>query len=197
VTNATESRTRASALPAVERRAAIVAATLPLLYEHGEAVSTRQIAEAAGVAEGTIFRVFPDKRALLKAAVEAAFDAAPIERAISAIDRSQPLDDQLVEVMALLQQRFGSIWRLLPVARDIGVIRSGSAKRPDMRALTELLAPFADQLRVDPEVAARRIRSLALATSHPGFEPDGPPAPEETVSLLLDGLRHAPSEVRR
>ena len=39
----------------------IVAATLPLLLEHGELVTTRQIAEAAGIAEGTIFRVFADK----------------------------------------------------------------------------------------------------------------------------------------
>ncbi|MCU1430433.1 MAG: DNA-binding transcriptional regulator, AcrR family, partial [Actinomycetia bacterium] len=36
----------------------IVAATLPLLLEHGDRVTSRQIAEAAGIAEGTIFRAF-------------------------------------------------------------------------------------------------------------------------------------------
>ena len=53
-----------------ERRKAIVEATLPLLAQYGAGVTTRQIAEAAGIAEGTIFRVFPDKPALLMAAAE-------------------------------------------------------------------------------------------------------------------------------
>ena len=195
--SATETRTRASALPADQRRAAIVDATLPLLYEHGATVSTRQIAEAAGIAEGTIFRVFPDKQALLQAAVETAFDTAPIEEAIAAIDRGQPLEGQLVEAMRLLQSRFATIWRLLPVARDLGVIRPGAPKRPDVRAVTELLTPFADELRLDPETSARRLRSMALATSHPGFEPEGPPPAEEIVTLLLDGLRRPARKGRR
>jgi AcrR family transcriptional regulator len=54
-------RRRASMLPPEERRSMIVAATLPLLVEHGEMVTTRQIADAAGIAEGTIFRVFADR----------------------------------------------------------------------------------------------------------------------------------------
>ncbi len=52
---------RAESLPPDERRAMIIEAMLPLLLEHGEMVTTRQIAEAAGIAEGTIFRVFADK----------------------------------------------------------------------------------------------------------------------------------------
>ena len=66
---------RAEALPADERRAMIVEAMLPLLLEHGEMVTTRQIAEAAGIAEGTIFRVFADKDELIAAVVEHAADA--------------------------------------------------------------------------------------------------------------------------
>ena len=53
-----------------ERRRAIIDAVVPLLTQHGADVTTKQIAEAAGIAEGTIFRVFPDKRALLWATAE-------------------------------------------------------------------------------------------------------------------------------
>ena len=66
---ATRRRTgRAAPMAPDDRRRAIVDAVVPLLLEHGGDVTTRQIAEAAGIAEGTIFRVFPDKPALLMAA---------------------------------------------------------------------------------------------------------------------------------
>src|SRR3954449_4932785 len=78
---------RATALPPDERRSMIVAATLPLLLEHGDRVTSRQIAEAAGVAEGTIFRAFADKDEIIAAVVEAALDPAPLEAAVSAVPR--------------------------------------------------------------------------------------------------------------
>jgi AcrR family transcriptional regulator len=100
-----------------------VAATLPLLLEHGPAVTTRQIAEAAGVAEGTVFRVFPDKESLLEAVVESAFDMTAIDAALAAIDPAQPLEDRLPQRRHHRQRRRHRGHRLhLPN-------RSGDARR--------------------------------------------------------------------
>ena len=63
-------RKRAAPMAPDERRRAIIDAVVPLLTQHGPDVTTKQIAEAAGIAEGTIFRVFPDKQALLWATAE-------------------------------------------------------------------------------------------------------------------------------
>ena len=103
---------RAAALPADERRLMIVRATLPLLLKNGEMVTTRQIAEAAGIAEGTIFRVFADKDEVISAALDLALDNAPLERALASIDSSQPFENCVYWAVQILQQRVVDIWRL-------------------------------------------------------------------------------------
>ncbi len=71
---------RATSMSPDDRRKAIVTALVPLIIERGGEVSTREIAQAAGIAEGTIFRVFPDKKSLLLAAAEEAINPAGARR---------------------------------------------------------------------------------------------------------------------
>jgi AcrR family transcriptional regulator len=172
-------------MPPDERRAAIAEATLPLLLERGLGVTTRQIAEAAGIAEGTIFRAFPDKDAVVHAAVELAFDPSASERALAAIDPDLPFERQLAEAVAVIQHRLSIIWRLVTL---VGEHRKMPPRPPGSPVLTELMRRNAHRVRVDPERAAQQLRALTLAVSHPALA-DEPLSPDEIVSLLLDGIR--------
>ena len=183
---------RAAALPPEARRQAIAEATLELLLHKGAGVTTRQIAEAAGIAEGTIFRAFADKDAVLRAAVDLAFDTAPTERALEAIDRREPLERQLTEAVRIIQERSSSIWRVVEAVGDTDVMRHHEHRPPaDLEALADLFRPHRHELRPDhdPALAARELRALTLALTHPALFGDEPMTPEAIVALLLHGIR--------
>jgi len=167
--NAAHSGTRRQRVPALspeQRRAALIAATIPLLREHGANVSTRQIAEAAGVAEGTIFGVFKDKVSLLRAAVLAALDPTPLLRDLKAIDPGLPLRARLVAAARLVRAHVadqGSLYFLVrgPLfaddRRSLGELMAG--RYLILNELTSLIEPDARLLRRSPAVAARLLRS--------------------------------------
>ncbi len=184
---------RAAPLSPEARRASIIAATLPLLRIHGRSVTTSQIAMAAGVAEGTLVRVFPDKDALIEAAVTSAFDPAPAEAELARVDPALPLRDKLIEAIEIMQHRVSQIWQLISMLQ---LPAPPPERRPPPQAddtrlralLVSLFECHRDELRCSPEQAARLFRALAFAGSHPRLI-DQPLTPHEVVSLLLDGIR--------
>jgi AcrR family transcriptional regulator len=177
---------RAAALPAEERRSMIVSAALPLLVEHGDAVTTRQIADAAGIAEGTIFRVFPDKDSVIRAVIDAVFDRKHLEVALAAIDRDRPLPEVLEDGIAHLQERVVSIWR---VASSVGPRFHDSTRRSLIVSpwLEQVLAAHRKELTLKPIEAARVLQSLTLAVTHPNLT-EKPMAPAQIVDLFLHGV---------
>jgi AcrR family transcriptional regulator len=191
---------RAAPLAPPERRAAIVAATLPLLRRHGLSVTTRQIAEAAGVAEGTIFSVFPDKEALLAEALEAAFDPEPTRARLAAIDPSGALEERLVTAVEIVQSHLAGVWQLLSAVGPEPLAKGSPTKRrkaggvfdsKELAALFEHAAgePGGPQLRLEPAAASQALIGLTLAGTHPAVVGDTPLPAAEIVSLLLDGIR--------
>jgi AcrR family transcriptional regulator len=189
---------RAAALPPEERRKALIEATLPLVLAHGPEVSTRQIAEVAGVAEGTIFRVFPTKDDLIDAVVASAFDPAALIDAIGRVDRAAPLEQRLVAAVELMQERSLQLAHLLHAVAPHGRPERGKPDRDGrfravearlVDALALLIDPDRDRLRCSSQEAARRLRLITTALSHPRFVEDRPLPPREIVSMLLDGMR--------
>jgi AcrR family transcriptional regulator len=180
---------RAPPLPPDKRRAAIIAATIPLLRLHGSNVTTSQIALAAGLAEGTLFRVFPDKESLIAAAVQHACDPAPAEAALGAV-RAGSLREVMIAAVEILQRRVEQIWSMLTV---LGIAPNPHTPPPPeqgvTRALAELLEPFRDELRCEPLHAAHLLRTMTFAGTHPRLAANMPPTAAEIVSVLLDGIR--------
>ena len=182
---------RAAALPPEQRRAAIIEAVRPLLAEYGESVTSKQIACAAGIAEGTIFRVFADKDELLDATLDAALDQEPFEAALRAIDADLPFEQQLVEATVLIQRRVVDVWTLLS---HLGPKRHDQVRRPmtDSPALAEIFAAHPDRIRVEPTIAARHLRALTLSLTHPMVASEAAEA-SDIVDTVLHGIGTGPS----
>ncbi|WP_405058862.1 TetR/AcrR family transcriptional regulator [Kribbella sp. NBC_01505] len=192
---------RAAPLPPEERRAAIVAAALPLLQEFGPDVSTKQIAEAAGIAEGTIFRAFGSKDALIDAALAKAFDISDLLTALSEIDSAQSLRERVVAAVDIGQQRLRDVFKLMfamrvarpPELKSTPMEEARRKRQSDLvnLAYADLLRPDADQLRFSPEEAVRRLQMVTFSGTHPMISGGQVLTAEEIVDFAFGGLlRH-------
>lgn len=195
---------RAAPLPVDERRAALIAATEPLLEQFGRDVSTRQIAEAACVAEGTIFRAFPTKDALIDAVLEEVFDNQRTCDELAAIDLGLPLQARLIAAVTVLQARLRRVFALFHSMRLSPPDKDSSAFRARQRADNEklnaavasLLDPDHDQLRLAPTDAASALRTVTFSLTHPILGDQRFTEPEQIVDLILHGIVN-PSSTER
>jgi len=163
-------RHRAPALPPSERRQIIVQAAIPLLARHGRQVTTAQIAAAAGVAEGTIYRVFPDKLSILDACLEHVLDTTHLEGDLHAASARPTIERRLEAIVGALHRHLS---RVLPVALALGVVTARTA---------------VDEERDGVTAANHAVMLTALVARHLRAEAGSFRSSPVTVARLLVGL---------
>ena len=192
-------------MSAEDRRAMIVHAVLPLLMEHGANVTSSQIARAAGIGEGTIFRAFKDKDELFDACTAEALKPDHVLDAIAEIPVDQPLEDRLVEAAEALGahlERMGALMGALHASgrvkhrdqRPEGQSRSWKGGRRESMAairgaMVELFTPEEDRLRLPPEQLADLFLTLLFGGRR--MASDDAPTTRQVVDFFLHGAVEA------
>jgi len=183
---------RATPMAIDDRRQALIDATLPLLLEHGRTVSTKQIAEAAGVAEGTIFRAFESKDELILATVEAALEIEPFLEDLQTVDTSLELRERLLDIVSRLQKRFAGMFTLMTAMGMVGPPRAHKhmedGRNRANRILVRLVEADADLLTCKPEELMHILRLLTFSGTHPHISDGRRLTPAQIVDTLLDGV---------
>ncbi|MCC9711523.1 TetR/AcrR family transcriptional regulator [Streptomyces sp. MNU76] len=155
--------------------------------------ATVTFARAAGIGEGTVFRVFADKSELLQACVAEALSPEHAVRELDVIDVSQPLPDRLAKTAEALQahmSRMGAIAGALGHrgGKHPGTVRGAGRTESTTRiraALAELLEPDKAALRRPPEQIAALFFGLLFTQPRRDDEPDL--TPQELVEVFLHG----------
>ena len=182
---------RAEPLPPDDRRQAIVEAVIPLLLTKGATVTTREMAKAAAIAEGTIFRVFPDKASVIHEAVKVSMNPEPIQRDLARIPPADPLEEQLRRAARILLERSERIAALVGMLRMASeptmgppsgarqyIIESNAAI---LTAMIELFERHRDRLTVEPSRAAVAFRGAVFASGHPLIPTDEKRRPTPSI----------------
>jgi AcrR family transcriptional regulator len=166
----------------------IVDAVLPLLLEQGRGVTSRQLAEAAGVAEGTIFRAFGDKNSLLQAAVARYLDPEPLLTELAAIDPGWPLEQKVRSILAALRRRFDGVFRMMSTLSEEDRPTPASVKENIELLVARALAPDLAELRWSAAQIAQLARLLAFSSSFPLLTTGSEFSNDELAEFVLHGI---------
>ena len=188
-----------------ERRQAIIDATLPLLLERGTEMSTREIAQAAGIAEGTIFRAFETKHDLIHATIHTALMPDAAIAHLTALPEDQSLTERVAAIIQLLRDEihrtrslFAHFARPSVETPPVGSRAPFGGIRPPFNpheaktrlntAVAAALQPYSAELAVSTAFATNLLSALAFASSFTLTETEAPISSEELSDAVLHGI---------
>lgn len=182
-------RERARPLAPDDRREMILGAIIPLLKERGREVTSRELAEAAGIAEGTLFRAFGDKESIIRAGVEKMLDPEPFRAALRTIPNDLPLEEKIASILDLLRGRFEGVFAIMAAFGLDGPPpgRAGGFEQW-VEIVCDLLEPDARRLAVPAETIAYYVRLVAFASVLPPLNSSRSFDAAELATLVTHGV---------
>lgn len=180
-----------------ERRAMIVSSAMPLYIEHGASVTSRQLAEHLGIAEGTIFRAFGDKEALVRGVVDAFFDQTYQNLAPELDAPGVGLEEKLHVLIRHARERAKGVFTMLSLL-DPSEAREYMKHRRQGQIEDAAAAAFlthASEMNIAPDRIGSFIRLLVVAASAPRMDGGEVLNDDELVHFALYGLVGQPPRV--
>jgi AcrR family transcriptional regulator len=176
---------------AERNRQRILAAAAGLISEQGLGVSHDQIAQAADVAVGTVYRRFPDKASLVEALFADQVDAvvAAARAALQIVDPWTALTTFMTDILQMQAANRGL--RELSSGSPHGLALGSYARREIAPVVSELLARARDAgvLRCDvteQDLALVPVMIGAVSSQTRGVDPE---LWRRSLAIVLDGLR--------
>jgi len=179
----------------------LIAATRQLILDHGPEVTTRQVAEAAKVAEGTLFRVFPTRRDLIAATIADHLSPERLADIFAAAPATTTIDETTEVCLSTAADYVTTFGRFIPRPHQAGdqdeirfrIMELWEARVCDIADwMRDRLAPHETQLTIPVKDFAHLVITLAMGYAH-GRSPDTSLNPATLARLALDGARRKDS----
>jgi AcrR family transcriptional regulator len=180
-------------------RQRLLDAARPAFVEHGATASLDDIARAAGVGIGTLYRHFPTREALVEAVIHDSLDGlCELSAELVAADDDDPFDGVRTWLRAMVVH--AAAFRGL--AESLLVGRAGDdalgAACDTLQAAGAAVFDRAQRLgHLRPDATAADAIDLAASVAWITTQaPTGPDQPDRLLDVVLDGLRPQPTPTR-
>ncbi len=176
---------------------AILKATIQVLLKVGkERLTTTRVAERAGVSVGTLYQYFPNKSALLRAALQQHLD--DVGNTIESVCREQSGSSLQTMATALITGFLEAKMRdvktsvaLYAVSSDVDGARiARETNRRANRAILSMLSTATNELTTDPQLVASMLQAMMGGVSRRLLESPSPESEFDTLRNELVFLAH-------